>query len=178
VLYVEYEHVNSADKILKEIVGFDSKDDLAVANSQARLQPEHELETKLILVSDIGAWNVSENFIGVKNLHEGRWEFGYAVGVSRPLAASNGQRCTFCAELFSAGVEVYGGLGEWGDVALSGTSQYIAPVILWALPTETSIRISPGWGLTDESVGFLLRIGVSQEIDNIGHHVKRLFRWE
>jgi len=174
VLYVEYEHVNGADKILKEIVGFDGKEDLAAANSEARLEHEREIETKLILSSDIGRWNVSGNVIAVKNLHEGPWEFGYAVGVSRPLGAASGP-CTFCRQRFAAGVEVYGGLGEWGDVTFSGTSQYIAPVLLWTLPTDTSIQVSPGWGVTDQSVGFLFRIGVSQEIDNFGHHLKRLF---
>jgi hypothetical protein len=174
VLYVEYEHVNGADKILKEIVGFDSKEDLAVPNSEARLEREREIETKLILSSDIGNWNLSENIIAVKNLLGGPWEFGYAVGVSRPLAVG-GRGCTFCPERFAAGIEVYGGLGERGNVTFSGTSQYIAPVLLWTLPTETSIQVSPGWGLTDQSVGFLFRFGVSQEIDNFGHQVKRLF---
>jgi len=176
VLYVEYEHLNGADKILKEIVGFEGKEDLNVPNHDARHEHEREIETKLILSSDIGRWNVSENLIGAKNLNQGRWEFGYAVGVSRALAATNGRQCTFCAERFAAGVELYGGLGEWGDVTLSGTSQYIAPVLLWALPNDTSISISPGWGLTDQSVGWLFRIGVSHEIDDLGHQLKSLFR--
>jgi hypothetical protein len=175
VLYIEYEHLNGADKILKEIVGFDGTADLAVANSEARLEHEREIETKLILSSDIGAWNLSENVIGAKNLHGGPWEFGYAVALSRPLATPSGSPCTFCARSFAAGVEVYGGLGEWDRVTLSGTSHYVAPVLQWTLPTETSIRISPGWGVTDQSVGFLFRIGVSQEIDNIGHHLKKPF---
>jgi len=176
VLYVEYEHLNGADKTLKEIVGFDSKADLAEPNSQTREEHEREIETKLILSSDIGEWNLSENFTGVKNVHEGRWEFGYAVGLSRPLAAATGNRCTFCAERLAAGVELYGGAGEWGKFTLRGTSQYIAPLLVWSLPSETTIRISPGWGLTDQSVGSLFRIGISQEIDDVGHHISKIFR--
>ena len=90
-MYVEYEHLNGADKTLKEIVGFDGKADLEEPNSETREEREHEIETKLILSSDFGEWNLRENFIGVKNLHEGRWEFGYAAGLSRPLAAASGR---------------------------------------------------------------------------------------
>src|SRR5262245_58700394 len=54
VLYVEYEHINGADKTLKEIVGFDGKEDLKVPNSEGRREHENEIETKLILSSDIG----------------------------------------------------------------------------------------------------------------------------
>ena len=176
VLYVEYEHINGADKTLKEIVGFDGKEDLKVPNSEGRREHENEIETKLILSSDIGDWNISENFIGEKNLNRGRWEFGYAVGVSRPLAASTGKRCAFCRERFGAGLELYGGLGTWGDFTLRGTSQYIAPLLVWTLPSATTIRVSPGWGLTDQSVKTLLRFGVSQEIDDIGRQIGKLFR--
>src|SRR3989442_15115764 len=76
VLYIEYEHVNGADKTLKEVVGFDSKDDKSLPNREARLRHESEMETKLILSSQIRGWNVAENIIGVKNIHEGGWEFG------------------------------------------------------------------------------------------------------
>jgi hypothetical protein len=175
VLYVEYEHLNGADKTLKEIVGFDSKEDLAVPNSVAREEKEREIETKLILSSEIGLWNLSENIIGSKNVHGEKWEFGYAAGLSRPLAASTGRRCSFCAERFAVGVEVYGGLGVWGDVTFKNTSQYIAPVFLWSLPTETVFSFSPGWGLTDESVRTLFRFGISQEFDDIGKRIGKLF---
>jgi hypothetical protein len=175
VLYVEYEHLNGADKTLKEIVGFDNKEDLAVPNALARLEKEHEIETKLILSSDIGEWNLSENIIGTKNVHGQPWEFGYTVGLSRPLAARTGKKCSLCAESFVAGVELYGGLGTWDKVTVRGTSQYLAPVVGWDLPSETLIHVSPGWGLTDQSVGTLFRIGVTQEIDNFGSHLARLF---
>jgi hypothetical protein len=175
VFYVEYEHLNGADKILKEIVGFDSKEDLAVPNDVAKEEAEHEFEAKMILSSQIGEWNLSENFIGVKNVHGEPWEFGYAVGVSRPLAHATGRRCTFCAEKFAAGIELYGGLGEWGDFTLRNTSQYLAPVFLWMLPKEINLRVSPGWGLTDQSVGTLFRIGISTEIDDFGKKLGKLF---
>jgi len=177
VLYVEYEHVNGADKTLKEVVGFDSKESKSEPNREARLEHERELETKLILSSQIKGWNVSENIIGVKNIHEGVWEFGYAFGVSRPLAlVASANACTFCRENFNAGVEMYGGLGEWGDVTFKGTSQYIAPVLAWNLPAGTTIRVSPGFGLTDQSHSMLVRFGVSHEFSGFGPQVRRLFR--
>jgi hypothetical protein len=175
VLYAEYEHLNGADKSLKEIVGFDGVADLAEPMSETREEKEREIETKLIFSSQIGQWNLSENFIGAKGIHGGKWEFGYAVGLSRPLAAPTGRRCTFCAEKFSAGIEVYGGLGEWGDFTFRNTSQYIAPTVLWSLPSETNIQFSPGWGLTSNSVGNLFRFGFSQEIDDIGRRIGKLF---
>ena len=177
VLYVEYEHVNKADKTLKEIVGFDGKDDQSSPNSEARLRGERELETKLILSSQVKGWNISENFIGVKNIHEGVWEFGYAFGMSRPLAlAASATACSFCRENFSAGVELYGGLGEWGNVEFRGTSQYVAPVLAWNLPDGTTVRVSPGFGLTDQSHGTLLRFGVSHEFSGFGREIRRFFR--
>jgi hypothetical protein len=176
VLYVEYEHLNGADKALKEVVGFDGKKDLNVPRSEARQERQREIETRLILSSELGEWNLSENVIGEKSLNGDRWEFGYAVGLSRPLTAATGKRCALCAERFAAGLELYGGLGKWGNFTLRGTSQYVAPVFLWTLPSGTSIRVSPGWGLTDESVGMLFRVGVSQDVDDIGHKIGKLFR--
>ena len=176
VLYVEYEHINGADKTLKEVVGFDGKDDQADPNSQARLTKERELETKFILSSQVKGWNISENFIGEKNLHGGKWEFGYAAGVSRPLGlAARPDACALCRENFVAGVEIYGGLGEWGDFTFNGTSHYIAPALAWNLPNGTTLRVSPGFGLTEESHGTLLRFGVSHEISGFGRQVGNLF---
>ena len=177
VLYIEYEHLNGADKTFKEVVGFDGKDDFSTPNNEAREETAHEFETRLILSSEIRDWNLSENFVAEKNIHEGKWEFGYAVGVSRPLKlSSSGNRCVFCRENLTAGAEFYGGLGIWGDVTLRGTSQYIAPVLKWHLPSDTTIRVSPGWGLTDESLGTPFRFGVSQEIDGFGSWITKLFR--
>lgn len=176
VFYFEYENINGADKILKEIVGFDSKEDLAVPNDIARREHSHEVETRLILSSDIGLWNITGNFIGEKDLGAAPWEFGYALGASRILGAASGKRCTFCAGRFSAGVEMYGGLGTWHDFTLHGTSHYIGPELLWSFPTDTTIHVSPQWGLTDTSARMLLRIGVTQDIDDFGSKIAKLFK--
>src|SRR5262249_20891774 len=96
VLYVEFEDT-SADKTLKEVVGHDGKEDLTDPNWEARMDKEREIELKLILGSNTHGWNISENFIAEKNLSGEAWEFGYAVGVSRPLKlAASTRECTFC----------------------------------------------------------------------------------
>jgi len=174
VLYVEYESINGADKTLKEVVGFDSKDDQVGSNDEARREHKHEIETKLILSSDFRGWNLSENFIAEKNLQQGTWEFGYAIGTSRPLAlAASASFCNWCRENFTVGVEAYGWLGTWHHPTLAATSHYIAPVVAWNLPNGTTFSISTGFGLTENSHGTLLRFGVSYEVPRFDRQVKR-----
>jgi hypothetical protein len=169
ILYVEYEEVNGADKVMKEIVGHDVEADHAEPNDEAREERERELELKLILSSTFKAWNVSENLIAVKNLAGEPWEFGYAIGVSRPLAlAARPERCALCPENFVAGLELYGGLGDTDDFGLDGTSHYIAPAIAWNLPQGLSMKLSSGFGLNDDSHRFVLRYGVAYEFNRLG----------
>jgi hypothetical protein len=177
VLYVEFEDINGADKTLKEVVGFDSGEDLAAPNAEGRGEREREIETKLILSSDYKGWNFAENFIAEKNLANEPWEFGYAIGVNRPLAlAASPEECSFCAENFRVGLELYGGLGDWHRFTLSGTSHYLGPVVAWELPNGTTFRISPAFGLTRESGRALIRFGISYEVPGFGERVRRLFR--
>jgi len=169
ILYIAYEDVNGADKIMKEIVGDDVEADHAEPNAVLHEESERELELKLILSSTFKGWNVSENLIAVKNLAGEPWEFGYAWGINRPLAlAASPERCTFCRENFVAGFEMYGGLGDTDQFGLDGTSHYVAPLIAWNLPSGVSLRLSPGWGVTDDSHRFLLRFGMSYEFSHVG----------
>lgn len=175
VLYVEYERL-SADKTLKEVVGFDGQEGGLEPNSIAGREVEHEVETRLILSSDFRGWNLSENFIGEKNLAGEPWEFGYAFGLSRPLGlAASPYPCTFCPENFRAGVEFYGGLGTAERFTLHDTSQYIAPVLAWSLPDGPTFRVSPSFGMTGPAYGFVLRLGVSYEFPGLGGSVRRFF---
>jgi hypothetical protein len=177
VLYVEFENINGADKTLKEVVGFDNQFGDAEPNSLARLEHDHELETKLILSSDYKGWNISENFIGEKNLGHRPWEFGYAVGLSRSIAlAASPRPCNLCAENFDAGIEFYGGLGTSKTLSISGTSHYAAPILRWSLPQGVSFSVSPGFGLNSDSHAFLLRWRVTYEFDGFGHRVRNLFQ--
>jgi len=177
VLYFEYEHISDADKIMKEIEGHDVEADHATPNVEARREHKQEMEFKLILSKTFKGWNVAQNTIATKNLANEPWEFGYAIGVSRPLALkASAQRCNFCPENFIAGAELYGGLGDRYSFGLPDTSHYVAPVLGWNLPANWSLRLSPTFGLNDNSHRFMLRWGVAREFSGFGSMVASWFR--
>jgi hypothetical protein len=169
VLYFEYENINQADKSLLEVVGHQNVADLRVPNALLRQKTERSLEMKLILSSNVKGWNFSENFITEKDLNESEaWEFGYALGVARPLAlAASSHACTFCRENFSAGAELYGGLGTSDGFGWKATSQYLGPTIGFDIPQGPTITFSPSFGLNANSVGVLYRFKVSYEIQQL-----------
>jgi len=176
VLYVEFENINGADKTLKEVVGYDSQFDGLVPNAIARQDKLREIETKLILSSNLNGWNISENFIAEKNLAGGPWEFGYAAAVSRPLAlAASPEECVLCRENFQVGAEFYGGLGTAEKFLGGGTSQYVAPVIGWQVH-DVLLKIAPTFGLTGASYRVMLRFGVNYEISGFGRKLRKLFQ--
>ena len=176
VLYVEFENINGADKSLLEVVGHDGKDDIAAPSSDARQEKKRELEAKLILSSHFKGWTIAENFIAEKNVRHAPFEFGYAAGISRPFAlAARPDRCNFCPENFQAGVEMYGGLGTHDSFGVHETSHYLAPTVAWTLANGTTFKLSPGFGVTGASAGFLLRFGVSYEVAQVGRAARNLF---
>lgn len=163
VLYIEYESINKASRIQKEIVGSGRLSSEPIAD--LRQEHAHELEAKVILSSAVRGWNVSENFIMEKNLseHEGV-EFGYAVGVSRSLGGlARGTSCRVCRENFVAGVEAYGGLGSTQEAAWAETRHFIAPVLAWRVGDRSLLKVSTGFGLTPESDRVLFRVGYAYE---------------
>ena len=168
VIYIEAENINGGDKTLREVVGHDGKADVSEPNAEVRQEKKRELELKLILGSNYKGWNISENIIAEKNLANAPWEFGYAVGASRPLSlAASAHNCTFCGEKFQAGVEMYGGLGERYSFGLNNTSHYLGPLINWTAPNGITLSFSPQFGLNDYSIPRLYRFGVSYEIDQL-----------
>ena len=176
ILYLEYEDVNGTDKTIKEVVGHDVAADFLTPNAEARREHERELELKLILSSTAKGWNFSENIIAAKSFANDPWEFGYALAASRPLSLkASAKRCAFCRQNFTAGAELYGGLGDRHSFGLRDTANYLAPVAAWNLPNGWTLRISPGFGLNDNSQKFLLRWGVSKEISGFGDLVRRMF---
>jgi hypothetical protein len=176
VLYVEYENKRGSDKLLKEVEGHDVESDYGPRNAVLGQEHDHELECKLLLSGTHKGWNFTENTLAAKNLSNNPWEFGYAIGASRPLAEkASATRCSFCRQNFIAGAELYGGLGDRHSFGLDDTSHYFAPVIAWNLPSDWTLRLSAGFGLNDNSHRFLLRWGVSREIPGFGSIVKNLF---
>jgi hypothetical protein len=177
IIYVEYEQINEADKIIKEVEGHDIESDHATPNALARQTLNHELEFKLLLSKTVKGWNFALNPLATKNLLPSNpWEFGYAIGASRPLALkASAKQCNFCAENFIAGAELYGGLGDTQSFGLQETSHYLAPAVAWNLPSGWTVRLSPGFGLNDNSHRLLLRWGLSREFSGFGEMVNRLF---
>ena len=175
VLYLEYESLNEGSRIQKEIVG--NAPALREPNSELRQTHAHELETKLILSSNIHDWNIAENFIVEKNLSaEEGFEFGYALGLYRPLAMlASSANCRFCRENFSAGMELYGGLGSTNAFGFHQTAHYLAPVVSWQISDNASLRFSPAIGLTHDSDPVLLRFGYSYEVHGFSSKLARLF---
>ena len=167
VLYVEYENT-AADKTLREVVGHDGRAKFLEPNAERRLETEREFEFKLILGSNFKGWNISENIIAVKSIYNDPWEFGYALGASRPLALVAGSKpCTFCREKFAAGIEMYGGLGDRHSFGLNQTAHYLGPTFNWTAPNGTTISFSPQFGLNDYSVPRLYRFGISYEVNQL-----------
>ena len=175
VLYLEYEDLNEASRIQKEIEG--GGPDLSSRNALLTPERNHELESKLILSSDYHDWNISENFVAAKNFSQAEGvEFGYAFGVSRPLATlASGNDCHFCGENFILGAEMYGGLGSTQGFGLHDTVHYIAPVLSWMISDNSTLRFSPGFGLTHESNAVLIRVGYAYEIEGFGSRLSKLF---
>ena len=175
VLYVEYADLNEASRIQKEVEG--GGPDLVSRNALLTPRRDHELESRLILSSDCHDWNISENFIAAKNFSQSEGiEFGYALGVSRPLGTlASGANCRLCRENFALGGEMYGGLGSTRDFSARHTAHYLAPVLSWTLGDHSHLRLSPGVGLTHESSALLLRFGYTYEIQGLGGSISKLF---
>jgi hypothetical protein len=164
VLYIEYERINEASRIQKEIVG---RGPLAFEPiGELRQEHAHELEGKLILSSAVRGWNVAENLIMEKNLSEDEgFEFGYSVGVSRPLGSlASGTSCRFCPENFVVGMEAYGGLGSSEESGLRETRHFLAPVLAWHFTDRSTVKVSTGFGLTESSDRYLIRVGWAYEL--------------
>jgi hypothetical protein len=177
VLYVEYENISEADKVIKEVEGHDVESDHADSNASLRQTINHEIEFKLILSKDFKGWNVALNPLAVKNLSPSNpWEFGYALGISRPLALkASAHPCVLCRENFILGAELYGGLGDIYSFGLHDTSHYLAPAVAWNLPSGWTLRLSPGFGLNDNSHRLLLRWGLSREFSGFGEIFRGFF---
>lgn len=177
VIYIEYEQTSEADKIIKEVDGHDVESDHADLNSILRQGHGHELEFKLLLSKTFKGWNIAVNPLAAKNLSSSDpWGVGYAIGASHPLALkASPNRCNLCRENFIAGVEMYGGLGDTQSFGLHDTSHYLAPAMAWNLPSGWTLRLSPGFGLNDNSHRLLLRWGLSREFSGLREMASRLF---
>lgn len=175
VLYVELENTNEGSRTMKEIVGH--AEPLSEPNSDLQHHRSRELETKVILSSNARDWNISENFIVEKNLTQAEgFEFGYAFGVSRPLATiASAQPCRLCRENFTLGAEAYGGLGDTDHFGFRDTAHYLAPVLAWRAGDHSTLSFSPALGLTHGSAVVLFRVAYSHEVEGFRNIVANTF---
>jgi len=175
VLYVEYEDVNEADKSFLEIVGNDTISGLEVPNAILREEIERSMEGKLILSSNVKGWNISENFIAEKAVTGAEpWEFGYSLGVSRPLTlTASSKSCVFCRQSFAFGGEMFGGLGTSQGFGVGQTQQYLAPLVAMSVPHNLTFKFSPEFGLNDNSAGVLWKFGATYEIEQFRDWFRR-----
>src|ERR1700739_3113528 len=177
VLYVEFEHINGADKIMKEVEGHDVESDYLATNAVARQEKKREMEFKLILSRNYKGWNFTENTIASKNLTHQPREFGYARGASRPLGLKGAaHHCNLCRQHFIAGVETYGGLGTRYSFGLHDTSHYLGTGLAWDLPSGWTFKLEPTFGLNGLSHPFLLRWGASYEISGFARTLGSVFK--
>lgn len=174
---MEFENLNGADKIMKEVEGHDVEAGYLTPNGLSRQEKVREMEFKLILSRNYKGWNFTQNTIATKNLSNEPWEFGYALGASRALTLKGAaHRCNFCRQHFMAGVEMYGGLGDRYSFGLNDTSHYLGAGLAWSLPSGWTFKIEPTFGLNGQSHQFLLRGGAAYEIPGFGSMISSLFK--
>lgn len=176
VLSIGWEDTNEANKSIVEIEGHADEDDFNLRNDVARRLQEHEIEAKLVLSRDHKGWNFAGNLIAVKNLAGEPWQFGYSLGISRPLSTAEAKdHCTFCRKSVAAGFEFYGGLGDAHSFGLQNTSHYLGPVMSWQLTDRMSLKAGPHFGLTRESLHALVHFAVVYDIPDFGNRIRELF---
>lgn len=175
VLYMEYEDVSAADKSFLEITGNTSITTQQVRNAALRKEVERSMEGKLILSSNVKGWNLSENIIAEKAMNEAEpWEFGYAMAAARPLALSGGGTpCALCRQNFTAGAELFGGLGTRYTFGIKQTQQYAGPTVAFNAPHGLTFKVSPEFGLNDNAAAVLWRFGASYEIQQFRDWFRR-----
>ena len=102
------------------------------------------------------------------------WEFGYALGASRALSlTASATPRFFSRENFSAGLELYGGLGTTDGFGWEATSEYLGLTIGFTIPRGPTLTFSPNFGLNANSAGVIYRFKVSYEIQQLFHRLRR-----
>ena len=113
----------------------------------------------------------------IKTLQTELARTGSAAGFHELAAlklAASATKCTFCAQRFNAGLEMYGGLGDRYSPGLHDTSHYLGPAINWSAPSGLTLSFSPQFGLNDHSLARIYRFGISYEISQIFGRMGRM----
>jgi hypothetical protein len=169
VFYAEFVDVSGSDQAFLDVTGR-----LPTAREQVEKAHDREVEGRLILGSQFHGWTLAENVVVSHPLSAGATEFGYAIGARRPVVVGARQeRCRLCGENFELGWELYGGLGDQDHPGLRATGHYATGNAAWT-GIQNRVSISVGAGLTSNSRGLILRVGLAHEIDDFGRSVHNL----
>jgi hypothetical protein len=171
VLFAEYEQLQPEHRYLHGVTG--RTDDEAEDEDEGAT--EHELETRLILGQGISKrLTVAFNWINETSFDTGRWEFGYAAGLTYALFKKGGRgeepltHASWDVEELLLGLELYGGLGD-ATLGLTldpgKTQQYIGVNFLAELENNFLFGIGGAFGLTGQSEDALLRLQAGYKLE-------------
>ncbi|MFN7940374.1 MAG: hypothetical protein U0X73_02150 [Thermoanaerobaculia bacterium] len=158
VFYLEYEQFHHPETYRELVVGTLEEEEAG------EFATEHELEGRLIFSQDFDWGNLSLDLAAEKNLDGGEIAVGYTVGFF--LLGPN--RIYSGAAAFDPdgdgdshllyGVELFGGLGERGDLGLHAARQehYLQPFLAVPLSDRLALKAALAIGLTSGS-GDLVR---------------------
>lgn len=77
-----------------------------------------------------------------------------------------------CPRAFSAGMELYGGLGDAHQFGISQTSHYLGPEISWKLANDIAFKAAPHFGLTQQSQHALIHFAVIYDVPDFKKKVR------
>lgn len=165
VLYVEYEQLEPSHRYIRGVKG---RTDEHEEEGEEDEETEHELETKLLLGEDINdRLDVAFNWINEVNLDNGKWEFGYALGLNYVLFETDtGSRHDLTVKELKLGLELYGGAGD-AEQGLTldpdVTKQYAGLNLKAEFANGLEAGIGGAFGLTDDADDALVRTMIGYE---------------
>lgn len=167
VLYLEYVNVKESALYIREVVGrTDEEEEGGIEDPNER---ESEIESKLILGEDISnKLRLGFNWINDVDLKSGKWEFGYAAGLTYTLFEIEKKSHSFDIKEMLLGLEFYGGLGDsTKGLTFDGsvTEQYAGLNLKTEFSNGSMFMLGGAFGLTDVSRDAFFRAMVGFEFD-------------
>lgn len=155
VLYLEYVNIKESALYIREVVG---RADEEGSEEEEESERENEIESKLILGHDImDKVRLGFNWINDVNLKSGKWEFGYAAGLTYTFFENESKtkkKHPFNVKEMQLGFELYGGLGDSEKgLTLDGnkTEQYAGLNLKTEFSNGSMIMVGGAFGLTEDS---------------------------
>ena len=147
----EYENVNEASRIQKEIVGSGSLSQEPIA--ELRREHAHELEGKLILsvpFADGTSPRISSSKRTCRRT-KGSSSATALASHARSAGSPPPPPATSARRTSSSASRRTGGLGSTKEATLTDTRHFLAPVVAWQVTSRSTLKASVGFGLSDAS---------------------------